>query len=96
MKPYNKFVCIIRDILKQKGADVYMDSMAVRAIRIKLGYTQEQFAAQLGVSRSLIANVEAGLRAVSLKLQIKIAQFVGIGDEIIEAIERARHSVELA
>jgi transcriptional regulator with XRE-family HTH domain len=73
-----------------------MDSTAVRAIRIKLGFTQEQFAAQLGVSRSLIASVEAGLRAVSLKLQIKIAQLVGIGAEIIEAIERARYSADLA
>jgi transcriptional regulator with XRE-family HTH domain len=69
-----------------------MDSTAVRAIRIKLGFTQKQFAAQLGVSRSLISSVEAGLRAVSLKLQIKIAQLAGIGDEIIEAIERARYS----
>lgn len=72
-----------------------MDSTAVRAIRIKLGYTQEQFAAQLGVSRSLIASVEAELRAVSLKLQIKIAQFVGVGDEIVEAIQRARFSSTL-
>lgn len=72
-----------------------MDSMAVRAIRIKLGYTQKQFAAHLGVSRSLISSVEAGLRAVSLKLQIKIAQLAGIGDEIVEAIERARYSATL-
>lgn len=74
---------------------MYMDSMAVRAVRIKLGYTQEQFAAQLGVSRSLIASVEVGLRAVSLKLQIKIAQFVGTGAEMVEAIERARSSATL-
>lgn len=69
-----------------------MDSIAVRAVRIKLGYTQEQFAAQLGVSRSLIASVEAGLRAVSVKLQYKIAQLVGIGSDIVEAIDRARYS----
>lgn len=69
-----------------------MDSMAVRAIRIKMGFTQEQFAAQLGVSRSLIASVETGMRAVSLKLQIKIAQLVGIDREIVEAIERARYA----
>jgi len=69
-----------------------MDQIAVRAIRIKLGYTQEQFAAQLGVSRSLIASVETGLRAVSQKLEIKIAQLVGIDSNIIEAVERARYS----
>lgn len=69
-----------------------MDQIAVRAIRIKLGYTQEQFAAQLGVSRSLIASVETGLRAVSKKLEIKIAQLVGIDSNIIEAVERARYS----
>jgi transcriptional regulator with XRE-family HTH domain len=75
---------------------MYMDSIAVRAIRIKLGYTQQQFAAHLGVSRSLIASVEAGFRAVSLKLRIKIAQLVGIDDDIVEAIDRARFSARLA
>lgn len=73
-----------------------MDSMAVRAIRIKMGFTQEQFAAQLGVSRSLIASVETGMRAVSLKLQIKIAQLVGIDREMVEAVERARYASILA
>ncbi|MEC0253620.1 helix-turn-helix transcriptional regulator [Paenibacillus lautus] len=73
-----------------------MDSMAVRAIRIKMGFTQEQFAAQLGVSRSLIASVETGIRAVSLKLQIKIAQLGGIDREMVEAVERARYASILA
>ncbi|MFC5447596.1 helix-turn-helix transcriptional regulator [Paenibacillus aestuarii] len=73
-----------------------MDSTAVRAVRIKLGFTQQQFAVHLGVSRSLISSVEAGLRAVSLKLQYKIAQFVGVDDGIIEAIKRARYSDTLA
>ncbi|GIP21055.1 helix-turn-helix transcriptional regulator [Paenibacillus sp. J22TS3] len=73
-----------------------MDSTAVRAIRIKLGLTQERFAAELGVSRSLIASVEADLRAVSLKLQIKIAQYVGINSDIVQAVERARYSSMLA
>lgn len=73
-----------------------MDATAVRAIRIKLGYTQEQFANKLGVSRSLIASVEAGLRAVSVKLRIKVAQLAGTGDDIVEAIDRARYSVRLA
>lgn len=73
-----------------------MDSTAVRAIRLKLGYTQARFAAEIGVSRSLISNVEANLRAVSLKLQVKIAQFAGVGDEICEAIDRARYSDRLS
>ncbi|WP_145039785.1 helix-turn-helix transcriptional regulator [Paenibacillus sp. Y412MC10] len=73
-----------------------MDSMAVRAIRIKMGFTQEQFAAQLGVSRSLIASVETGMRAVSQKLQIKIAQLAGIDREMVEAVERARFASILA
>ncbi|KQN97593.1 helix-turn-helix transcriptional regulator [Paenibacillus sp. Leaf72] len=73
-----------------------MDSTAVRAIRIKLGYTQSQFAAKIGVSRSHVASVEANLRAVSLKLQFKIAQFAGVSDEMCEAIDRARYSDRLS
>jgi transcriptional regulator with XRE-family HTH domain len=73
-----------------------MDAIAVRAIRLQCGETQAEFAARLGVSRSLVAAVECELRAVSLQLRIKIAQLVGVGDEVIEAIDRARYSNRLA
>lgn len=72
-----------------------MDGMAVKAIRLKKGMTQVQFAAMLNVSPSSIAAVESGYRAVSHNLRIKIAQTVGMGDEIIEAIAAAKASSKL-
>lgn len=73
-----------------------MDGMAVKAIRLKKGLTQVQFAAMLNVSASCIAAVESGHRAVSHNLRIKIAQAVGMGDEIIQAIVAAKASQTLA
>jgi antitoxin HigA-1 len=67
-----------------------MSGEAVRAIRIKHNMTQPEFAARLKVSKSCIAAVETGHRAVSDKLRTKIAQTFGVGDDIIEAIAAAK------
>jgi transcriptional regulator with XRE-family HTH domain len=69
---------------------------AVRAIRISKDMTQPEFAAVLRVSKSCIAAVESGHRAVSANLRVKIAQTFGCGPDIIEAIARAKDSDKLA
>ncbi|WP_110930589.1 helix-turn-helix transcriptional regulator [Paenibacillus bouchesdurhonensis] len=73
-----------------------MSGDAVRAIRISQNMVQNEFAQALNVSRSCIAAVESGHRPVSHALRIKIAQKFGTGDEIIEAITRAKESAKLA
>lgn len=73
-----------------------MNGVAVRAVRISKGMTQEDFAKILNVSRSCIAAVESGFRPVSPALRIKIAQTFGTGEDITEAITRARESEKLA
>ncbi|GAA0134738.1 hypothetical protein YSY43_15780 [Paenibacillus sp. YSY-4.3] len=73
-----------------------MNGLAVRGIRTKLDMTQNEFAKELGVSQACICAVENGHRNVSSGLRIKIAQRFGTGDEIIEAITRAKESAKLA
>lgn len=73
-----------------------MSGEAVRAIRISLNLSQREFASMLKVSRSVIAAVESRHRSVSDNLRIRIAQTFGCGDEVIEAITRAKESSKLA
>lgn len=72
-----------------------MTGEAVRAVRILKNMSQPEFAAVLKVSKSCIAMVESGQRAVSDKLRIKIAQEFGTGDDVTEAIVRAKESTKL-
>lgn len=73
-----------------------MSAMGVKAIRLSENLTQQEFAARLGVSQSLIGDVERGRRRVTENLRIRIAQQFGTGDKVIEAIARAKESVNLA
>lgn len=73
-----------------------MNGFAVRAIRIKENLTQTEFAEKLRVSPSLISGIESGQRRVTRDMRIKIAQVFGTGDEIDEAIARARESEKWA
>lgn len=73
-----------------------MNGLAVRGIRMMLGMTQAEFSGLLRVSQSLISDVENGRRGVTSNLRIKIAQAVGTGPDVIEAIERAKESEKLA
>lgn len=73
-----------------------MNGETVRAIRIYKEMTQPEMAALLKVSTSTIAAVENGHRIVSDNLRIRIAQTFGAGDDILEAIARAKESERLA
>lgn len=73
-----------------------MSGEDVRAIRISRNMTQTEFAAYLRVSRSTIGIVESGHRPVSDNLRIRIAQTFGCGEDVIEAIARAKNSAKLA
>ncbi|MDR9748812.1 helix-turn-helix transcriptional regulator [Paenibacillus taichungensis] len=73
-----------------------MDGSGVRGIRVMAGLTQSQFAEALNVSQSCVSDVENGRRNVSRDMRIKLAQVFGTGDDVIEAIRRAKDSDKLA
>ncbi|CDN45392.1 helix-turn-helix transcriptional regulator [Paenibacillus sp. P22] len=72
-----------------------MDGIGVRGLRLKLGLTQVQFAECLGVSQSLICDVENGRRNVSPNLRVRIALECGAGEDVIETLARAKASSKL-
>ncbi|WP_127509807.1 helix-turn-helix domain-containing protein [Paenibacillus humicus] len=72
-----------------------MDGSGVRGLRLKLGLTQVQFAKRLGVSASLIGDVESGRRNVSANLRVRIALECGAGEDVIETLARAKASSKL-
>ncbi|RED32417.1 helix-turn-helix domain-containing protein [Paenibacillus sp. VMFN-D1] len=73
-----------------------MNAGTVKAIRLSKNMSQQEFADALHVSRQCITAVECGYRAVSSNLRIRIAQKFGTGPDIVEAIERAKQSENLA
>ncbi|MCU6709787.1 helix-turn-helix domain-containing protein [Paenibacillus sp. J5C_2022] len=73
-----------------------MNGETVRAIRVYKDMTQPEMAELLKVSTSTISAVENGHRAVSRELRLRIAQTFGTGDDIMEAIARARDAERLA
>ena len=54
----------------------------IKALRTAKGYTQEQMAKQLGISRQRYARIENGLNSITLDLLTKIAAVldVTVGD----------------
>ncbi|GAM11919.1 helix-turn-helix domain-containing protein [Mesobacillus selenatarsenatis] len=55
----------------------------IRAYRKLKGYTQESFAKELGVSVSILGEIERGNRMPDERLIIRIAEVLGVGlDEL--------------
>jgi transcriptional regulator with XRE-family HTH domain len=65
----------------------------LKAIREKLGYSQDNLAAVLGLSRSNIANYESGKRSIPIVHIPKIAAFFGI--KANELLEKDETKIEL-
>jgi putative transcriptional regulator len=49
----------------------------VREFRVKAGFTQEQLARQLGVSRQTVVNIEHGLNEPKVLLAIALGALLG-------------------
>jgi len=57
----------------------------IRAFRKLKGYTQQEFAAKLGISITLLGSVERGMKDPSEQLLIQIGQLLNINmDELLE------------
>jgi transcriptional regulator with XRE-family HTH domain len=65
---------------------VYLTRETIKAIRTFNGMNREQFAKQIGVSRSLISYVEQGRRIISDETKRKIHSVYG--SEYIDSIRR--------
>lgn len=58
----------------------------IKARRIKKGQTQEEFAFQIGVGRSMLAQIERGSKIPNMLLGMEIAKALGCRmDELVES-----------
>ena len=51
----------------------------VRRLRLEAGLSQEEFCAQVGMSRSYLSNLENGQRNPTVELLAYMAQVLGVG-----------------
>ncbi len=49
-----------------------MNSMTLKEIRKKRGYTQKELAQKLGISDSTLAHYESGIRKITLEMFLRI------------------------
>lgn len=59
-----------------------MNSKTFKALRIKEGYSQADFATLLGVSESTVAAIETNRRPMSAKVKVRLAQQYELNDEM--------------
>ncbi|GIN10244.1 hypothetical protein J26TS2_01110 [Shouchella clausii] len=60
-----------------------MNKETFRALRLKEGLTQEEFATILGVSTSSVAAIESGRRGISDKVRAKLASEYTLDDSYL-------------
>lgn len=67
-----------------------MNGNLLRQIRMREGMTQEEFGAKLNLSKSAIANIEAGRRPVSDKVRARLAQKFVVDEKLIYFLDSYR------
>jgi transcriptional regulator with XRE-family HTH domain len=67
----------------------------IREQRVKLGLTQEELAAQVGLSRSSITNVEQGRQTILLHQFLEIAQALEISPQALFPELRFKESPQI-
>jgi transcriptional regulator with XRE-family HTH domain len=65
----------------------------LRTLRERYGYTQEQFGTALGISRSYISLIEAGIKPLPDRLLSRSADLLGIKPL---AIKHPEHAMDVA
>ena len=71
-------VCLISLLKKQEVILLEKINITLEAARVNAGYTQEQAASNLGVSRSTIINWENGKTIPGIPSMYKMSQLYGI------------------
>ena len=82
----------LRDVLGRLPAEEFEDDKSytveevfgpkvpgrlLRALRSREGITQEELAARLGTTKSVVSNMETGLRRISRKTALKLEELYG-------------------
>lgn len=72
-----------------------MQGTTLKKIRLYYGFTQQELADKLGVTRGYLSQLERGLKPVSLRVQIKLAKFTKPKPELIETLDQLKNLTQL-
>ena len=64
-----------------------MNKINLKQIRKKRGYTQKELASKLGISDSILAHYETGIRKITLETFLKILEVCKLEIEIKESLK---------
>lgn len=63
--------------------DMKKSGMCIQQLRIRHGYTQEEFARALGVDRSYLSRIESGKKGCSVDLLIQLSELLNVSIDYI-------------
>ncbi|WP_157775938.1 helix-turn-helix domain-containing protein [Heyndrickxia coagulans] len=72
-----------------------MHGTTLKQIRLYYGFTQQELADKLGITRGYLSQLERGLKPVSLRVQIKLAKYTTPKPELIDTLDQLKNLTRL-
>ncbi|MED4311684.1 helix-turn-helix transcriptional regulator [Heyndrickxia coagulans] len=72
-----------------------MQGTTLKKIRLYYGFTQQELADKLGVTRGYLSQLERGLKPVSLRVQVKLAKYTAPKPELIDTLDQLKNLTQL-
>ncbi|GER71318.1 hypothetical protein BpJC7_26210 [Weizmannia acidilactici] len=68
-----------------------MQGTTLKKIRLYYGFTQQELADKLGITRGYLSQLERGLKPVSLRVQIKLAKYTTPKRDLIDTLDQLKN-----
>jgi len=76
--------------------DMKKSGMCIQQLRIRRGYTQEEFAKTLNIDRSYLSRIESGKKGCSVDLLIQLSELLNVSIDYLVMGRVRRSLVEAA
>lgn len=67
-----------------------LQGTTLKQIRLYYGFTQQELADKLGITRGYLSQLERGLKPVSLRVQIKLAKYTTPKRDLIDTLDQLK------
>ena len=72
-----------------------LQGTTLKQIRLYYGFTQQELADKLGVTRGYLSQIERGLKPFSPRLQMKLAKYTTPTRDLIDTLDQLKNLNEL-